>query len=257
MNHDSHSPADSAPTIWISGGSRGIGRAIACALAAPGQRLVIQYHTNQTAAEETVAMLTARQCRARAVCADTRNPEAIRQAIADTADWGPVGVLVANSGINYAMPIPLMSPAKWREIIETNLDGAFLLTKELARQMIRQRHGRIVYISSAAALTGDLLHAAYSASKAALIGFAKSAAREFAASGITVNVVAPGPVDTDMTAKLAEAQRRKQTALIPLARFGAPEEVAAAVRFLVSDRAAYITGQVLCVDGGLCMKGQP
>ncbi len=152
------------------------------------------------------------------------------------------------------MPLPLMSSAAWRKIMAANLDSAFYLTKAVARSMVRRRSGRIVYIASAAALVGDLMHSAYSASKAGLLGLAKSGARELAASGITVNVVAPGPIETDMTAKVAPATRQKQEAQIPLGRFGQLEEVASVVRFLLSDEASYITGQVLSVDGGLTMK---
>jgi 3-oxoacyl-[acyl-carrier protein] reductase len=141
----------------------------------------------------------------------------------------------------------------WRAVLATNLDGAFYCTKAVIRGMMRQRSGRIVYVSSDAALLGDLMRAAYSASKAGLLGLTKSVARELAPSGITVNAVAPGVIATDMTADTPETRRVKQLAAIPLSRFGEPAEVAAVIRFFLSPHAAYITGQVLSVDGGLCI----
>ena len=143
---------------------------------------------------------------------------------------------------------------EWREVMTANLDAAFLLTKAVSRPMARQKAGRIIYISSDAGLLGDLMRAAYSASKAGLFGLAKTAARELAASRVTVNAVAPGIIATDMTADIPETRRVKQLASIPMARFGTPEEVAGVVRFLASDDAAWITGQTVCVDGGLCMR---
>ncbi len=251
-------PPPPAPrTAWISGASRGIGRAIALALARDGCRIIIHYQTQHDAARAVADEVVALGGTARLVQADGCDADAIATACKALDDWNSVDYLVVNAGINLAMPLPLQSPAAWRQVLATNLDGAFYLTKALARPMIRRRCGRIVYISSAAALVGDLLHSAYSASKAGLLGLAKSAAREFAASNITVNVVAPGPIETDMTVTTAPATRQKQESQIPLGRFGQAAEVAAVVRFLLSERAAYITGQVLSVDGGLCMKPQP
>ena len=167
----------------------------------------------------------------------------------------PIHTLVCNAGIIKSQLLAFTTHEEWREVMAANLDAAFLLTKAVARPMARRKAGRIIYISSAAGLMGDLMRAAYSASKAGLLGLAKTAARELAASNVTVNAIAPGIITTDMTADIPETRRVKQLDAIPLARFGTPEEVAGCVSFLASDAAGWITGQTLCVDGGLYMKG--
>ena len=177
--------------------------------------------------------------------------------VAAVAAWaGPSGLhtLVCNAGIIKSQLIAFTRFEEWRDVMAANLDSAFLLTKAVARLMARRKAGRIIYISSDAGLLGDLMRAAYSASKAGLFGLAKTAARELAASNVTVNAVAPGIITTDMTADIPESRRAKQLDAIPLARFGTPEEVAGCVSFLASDAAGWITGQTLCVDGGLCMR---
>ena len=251
-------PALEKHVVWISGASRGIGRAIALSLATPHHRIAVNYLNRADAADEVVAAVRAAGGEALAIQADATDPTAIAAGLKQVEEsWGPVDMLVANAGINLAMPIPLMSPDSWRRVIAANLDSAFFITRAVTRSMVRRRFGRIVYLASDAALLGEPLHAAYSASKAGLLGLAKTAARELAPSGITVNAIAPGPIETDMLTGLNETKRQKQVASIPLGRFGKPEEVASVVRFLLSDAAAYITGQTLCVDGGLCMKSQP
>lgn len=240
---------------WISGAARGIGRAITRALAADGCRVVVNYLHSEEEAARLVEECRAAGAAALAVRADVARPEEVAAAMSQVeGQWGPVDILVANAGLNAAQPLALTRLDDWRAIMAVNLDGAFLLTKAVIRPMVRRRYGRIVYLSSDAALLGDLMHGAYSASKAGLLGLARTAARELAASAVTVNVVAPGPIETDMTASTPAGKRARQTAAIPMGRYGRPEEVAAAVRFLVSESAAYITGQVLCVDGGLCMR---
>jgi len=191
---------------------------------------------------------------AQTVCADVADP-------AQAAEWvkaaesalGPITGLVCNAGVIRSQFTAMTAPDEWRAVLATNLDGAFHCTKAVIRGMMRQRCGRIVYVSSDAALLGDLMRAAYSASKAGLLGLMRATARELAPSGITVNAVAPGIIATDMTADIPETRRARQLAAIPMNRFGDPREVAAVIRYLLSADAAFITGQTLSVDGGLCM----
>jgi len=243
-------------TALVTGSAKGIGRAIAEALAQDGFRVAVHYRASRDEAEAVVASILANGGVAEAFAADLADPaqaEGLVKAVEQR--MGPLHTLVCNAGIIKSQLIAFTRLEEWREVMNANLDAAFLLTKAAARGLARQRAGRIIYISSDAALLGDLMRAAYSASKAGLLGLAKTAARELAASSVTVNAVAPGIITTDMTADIPETRRVKQLASIPLGRFGKPEEVAGVVRFLASDAAAWITGQTLCVDGGLCMRG--
>ena len=243
------------PTALVTGASRGIGKAIALALAADGYRVAVNYRTSQAEAEAVVANIRAAGGVAHAFGADVADPEqAAELAKQVEATLGPVTALVCNAGVLRTQLLALTPFDDWRTVMAANLDSAFVLTKAVSRGMVRLRHGRIVYISSDAALLGDLMRAAYSASKAGLLGLSRTAAREFAASGITVNAVAPGLIDTALIADMSETRRAKQLAAIPLGRFGQPAEVAGVVRFLCSDAASYITGQTICVDGGLCTQ---
>jgi len=242
-------------TALVTGAAKGIGRAIALALARDGFRVAVHYRSSQTAAEATAETIRAAGGEASAFAADLADPAqtaALAEAVGQSL--GPIHTLVCNAGIIKSQLIAFTTLEEWREVMTANLDAAFLLTKAVSRPMARQKAGRIIYISSDAGLLGDLMRAAYSASKAGLFGLAKTAARELAASGVTVNAVAPGIIATDMTSGIPETRRVKQLAAIPLGRFGNPEEVAGAVRFLASEDAAWITGQTLCVDGGLCMR---
>jgi 3-oxoacyl-[acyl-carrier protein] reductase len=267
------SNAPPAPLALVTGAAKGIGRAIALALARDGFRVAVHYRGSREAAEATVSSILASGGTAAAFAADlagsapavhsgegggvTAAAPSIEALVKAVEAWsGPSGIhtLVCNAGILKGQLIAFTKPEEWREVMAANLDSAFLLTKAVARPMARRKAGRIVYISSDAGLMGDLMRAAYSASKAGLLGLMKTAARELAASGVTVNAVAPGIITTDMTADIPETRRAKQLAAIPMARFGTPEEVAGAVAFLASDAAAWITGQTLCVDGGLCMR---
>jgi 3-oxoacyl-[acyl-carrier protein] reductase len=242
-------------TALVTGAAKGIGRAIATALARDGFHVAVHYHTSQGAAQETVSAIRSQGGIAEAFCADLASPDAITQLVKQVeASLGPVHTLVCNAGTLKTNLLAMTSYDDWRAVMAVNLDAPFLLTKALSRRMAKQRAGRIIYIASDAGLTGDLLRAAYSASKAGLLGLAKTAARELAPSGVTVNVVAPGIIETDMTADMVDTRRDKQREMIPMNRFGKPEEVAGVVRFLASEDACWITGQTLSVDGGLYTK---
>ncbi len=242
-------------TALVTGAAKGIGRAIALALARDGFRVAVHYRHSKAEADETLATIRANGGEADAFAADLADPAQI-DVLVKTVEktCGVIHTLVCNAGIIKSQLMTFTKLDEWHEVMTANLDSAFLLTKALSRPMARQKAGRIIYISSDAGLMGDLMRVSYSASKAGLLGLAKTAARELAASGVTVNAVAPGIISTDMTADIPETRRVKQLGSIPMSRFGSPDEVAGVVRFLASDDAAYITGQTLCVDGGLYMR---
>ena len=244
-----------AKRALVTGGSRGIGRAVCLALAARGMRVAVNYAGNAAAAEEVVqACLQQGAPDAFAVQADVSDAEQVRALVAAVSErWGGVDVLVNNAGITRDGLLMRMSEQDFDAVLATNLKGAFACMQAVMRPMMKQRWGRIVNLSSVVGLRGNLGQANYAASKAGLIGMSKSAAKELASRGITVNCVAPGFIETDMTAVLPESVRTALLGQIPLARLGTAEEVAAAVAFLASPEAAYITGQVLCVDGGMAM----
>jgi len=231
-----------ARSVLVTGGNRGIGLAIARRLAAGGDAVTVTSRSG-----EDVEGLTVARC-------DVRDPVAVDAAFtAAEAAHGPVEVLVANAGTNRDQLLTLMSEEHFAEVIDTNLAGAYRAAKRASRAMIRMRRGRIIFISSVVGLLGSAGQANYAASKAGLVGLARSLARELGSRGITVNVVAPGLVDTDMTAALPEARKDAILAGVPLRRLASADEVAAAVEFLASADAAYITGAVIPVDGGLGM----
>ncbi|MFO7869982.1 MAG: beta-ketoacyl-ACP reductase [Kiritimatiellia bacterium] len=244
----------SGKTALVTGGSRGIGRAVALALAGKGMDVAVNYLRNEDAAKETVYEARKPGVKALACKADVSRFEEVKAMFAETEEeLGPVDVLVNNAGFTSDNLLTFMKREQWQEVIDTDLTGAFYCTKTAAREMARRRRGCIVNISSDAALAGDVMRANYSSAKAGMLGLTRTAARELAGSGIRVNAVAPGFIDTDLTASLPESRKCKQLETVPMARAGLPGEVAAAVLFLVSDDAAYITGQVLRVDGGMCM----
>jgi 3-oxoacyl-[acyl-carrier protein] reductase len=244
----------SGKSALVTGGSRGIGRAIVLRLAAQGADVAFSYKGNAAAAASTSADVEALGRRAVAIQADASQMEAAESLVKAVLEaFGKVDILVNNAGITRDDLIMRMSPEAWREVLETNLYGAFWMTKAVTRPMLKARGGRIVNITSVSGQAGQTGQANYSAAKAGLIGLTKATARELASRSITVNAVAPGFVLTELTQDLPEALKDEITARTPLGRFGTTEEIAHAVAFLASDEAAYITGQVLAVDGGLVM----
>lgn len=238
----------------VTGASRGIGRAVACGLAADGFDLALVYAGNADAAADAVAACEAAGATARAYRCDVSNADEVKAtADAALADFGSVWALVNNAGIARDTLLARMKDEDFARVLEVNLTGAFNMMRALTRPLMRQRGGRIVSMSSVVGLMGNAGQANYAASKAGLIGLTKSVARELAPRGVTVNAVAPGFVRTDMTAALPEQVVERYEGQIPLGRLADPEEVAGVVRFLVSDAAAYVTGEVIRVDGGMAM----
>ncbi len=238
----------------VTGGSRGIGRAVALELARRGAEVAVNYAHHAEAAQQVVAEIEALGRRAVALPADVGDAEQAAALVAAVLDaCGRLDILVNNAGIVRDNLLLRMQESDWDAVLRVNLKGAFNTSKAAVRPMMRQHFGRIINISSVSGLMGQVGQANYAASKAGLIGLTKSMARELAARHITVNVVAPGFIMTDMTAALDESLRERLREFIPLGRFGTAEDVAGAVAFLASEEAAYITGVVLPVDGGLSM----
>ncbi|MDQ2899316.1 MAG: 3-oxoacyl-[acyl-carrier-protein] reductase [Acidobacteriota bacterium] len=240
-------------TVLVTGASRGIGKACALALSAAGARVILAARRRDKL-EEVAAEIRARSREACVVEIDLSAPESIKTAFTAAAkEFGRIDILVNNAAITRDGIAVRMKLDDWESVLRTNLSGAFLAIQQVLPAMMRERWGRIINISSVVGEAGNAGQANYSASKAGLIGLTKSLAQEMASRNITVNAVAPGFVDTDMTAGLAPEWREKVLAAIPLKRFGTPGDVAAAVRFLASEEAGYITGHVLNVNGGMYM----
>ena len=241
-------------TAVVTGGSRGLGRAVCLELAAGGANVVLCYAGNENAANETAAACEALGAKVLAVRCDVADSAQVK-ALMDEAlkAFGRIDILVNNAGITRDGLLMMMKETDFDAVISTNLKGVFLCMKAVARQMMKQRYGRIVNLSSVVGLRGNAGQVNYAASKAGVVGMTKSLAKELASRGITVNAVAPGFIETDMTAAMTDAAKTATLASIPMQKLGAPEDVARAVAFLASDEAAYITGQVLAVDGGMAM----
>ena len=238
----------------VTGASRGIGRAIALKLAADGAKVAINFAGNVAKAEEVKAEIETLGSEAILVQGSVADFETVAEIVKKvTETFGKIDILVNNAGITRDNLLLKMSEKDFDEVIATNLKGVFNCTKAVTKLMMKQRSGRIVNMSSVVGLTGNISQANYSAAKAGIIGFTKSTAKELASRGVTVNAIAPGFIATDMTDALSDKVKEELSKNIPLGRMGEPEDIANAVEFLVSDKAAYITGQVICVDGGMAI----
>ena len=246
--------------VVVTGGSRGIGRAICKAFAVPGTRIFFNYYSpanpeaEEAAAAETIELVQQAGAQATGFCANVAAADEVNSFFGKVVESaGRIDVLVNNAGITRDNLLVRMKEAEWDAVLGVNLKGPFLCTQAAARVMGKQRSGRIINIASIVGVIGNVGQANYVAAKAGIIGLTKTTAKEYAARGVTVNAVAPGFIETDMTAELSEKARALMLAIIPMGRPGQPDDVAGAVQFLASDAAAYITGQVLHVSGGMYM----
>lgn len=242
-------------TAVVTGASRGIGRSIAIDLAKKGANVVVNYSGNEAKANEVVDEIKALGQQAFAVKADVSNAEEVQALMKQAVDtFGSIDILVNNAGITKDNLLMRMKENEWDDVININLKGVFNCTKAVTRQMMKQRSGRIINVASVVGVCGNPGQANYVAAKAGVIGLTKTTAKELASRHITVNAVAPGFISTDMTDKLDENVQTEMLKQIPLARFGAPEDISYVVVFLASEGAGYITGQTIQVDGGMVMS---
>jgi len=244
----------SGKVALVTGASRGIGRAIALELARSGADVAVNFAGSRQAAEEVAAQIQEMGRKSMAIQANVSEPASVEAMFREVEEQlGPVQILVNNAGITRDNLLLRMKEAEWDEVLSINLKGVFLCTKQALRPMLKGRWGRIINITSVSGVMGNAGQANYAAAKAGVIGLTKTTAREVASRGITVNAIAPGFIETDMTAALGEEVSRQLLGQIPLGRFGQAEEVARVARFLASDDSSYITGQVIHVDGGMVM----
>lgn len=238
----------------VTGASRGIGRAVALALAAEGADVAVNYAGSEKAAQEVAEEIRSMGRRALVVQADVSDADAVQQMVAAvTKEFGRIDILVNNAGITRDGILMRMKDEDWEAVLKTNLTGVYNCTKAVTKGMMKQRYGRIINMTSVVGVTGNAGQANYAAAKAGVIGLTKSTAKELASRAITANAIAPGFIESDMTAGLPEKNKLEMAAAIPLGKFGQPADVAQAVVFLASDWASYITGQTLHVDGGMVM----
>ncbi|TFE02726.1 3-oxoacyl-[acyl-carrier-protein] reductase [Jeotgalibacillus salarius] len=241
-------------TAIVTGASRGIGRSIAIELAKNGANVVVNYSGSEEKAKETAKEVEASGVRALVIRADVSNADDVQAMLKETiGEFGSIDILVNNAGITKDNLLMRMKEEEWDQVMDINLKGVFLTTKAAARPMMKQRKGKIINVSSIVGVMGNAGQANYVASKAGVIGLTKTSAKELAARGINVNAVAPGFIETDMTDELAEDVQASMKKMIPLDRFGKPEDIAKAVVFLASEDADYITGQTIHIDGGMVM----
>lgn len=244
----------SGKVALVTGAGRGIGRATALKLGAAGARVAVNYNASEGPAQEVVDQITSAGGEARAIKADVSKSDEIDTMVnALVKEWGRVDILVNNAGITRDNLMMRMSQDEWDAVMDTNLRSAYFCTRAVLRPMMRNRWGRVISLSSVVGLTGNTGQANYAAAKAGIIGFTKSIAKEVGSRGITANAIAPGFIETDITAVLPEELKQGMIKAIPAERPGQPEDVANAIVFLASDLASYITGQVLNVDGGMVM----
>lgn len=241
-------------TAIVTGGSRGIGRAIALKFAENGADVAVVYAGNSAAAEETCTAAEKYGVKCKAYQCNVADFEATKALTAEVLkDFGRIDILVNNAGVTRDGPVAMMKEQDFDTVVGVSLKGAFNMIRHCSRTFMRQRSGRIISLSSVAGLTGNPGQANYSAAKAGIVGLTKSAAKELAGRGVTCNAIAPGFIDTDMTKAMTDKAREAAVAAIPLKRTGSPEDIAALAAFLADDGASYITGEVIRVDGGLCI----